>query len=128
MLRLTKDIRRWFVKTLRTPALLAMFAKDPISMGLAQASLRSMATLEPDLIMRELLERAYNGLEIVNETHRTTAVLSMLSGVAMPLVNQKLWYPGQRHVVPLLELTLPGIDLVNSLPAYSMTITHQITE
>lgn len=81
-------------------------------MGYAQASLRSLAFIEPRLIMPDLLERAYNGLEAVNETHRTTAVLTMLAGVAHPLVCEKAWLGGQKHVVPLLELCIPGIDLV----------------
>lgn len=82
-------------------------------MGFAQAALRSMALLEPGLVMPQLLERAYGGLEVVNETHRTTAVLSMLSGVALPLVSERVWLGGQRHLIPLLELCLPGIDVVS---------------
>ncbi|KAH8120588.1 hypothetical protein DFH11DRAFT_1838384 [Phellopilus nigrolimitatus] len=109
--RLTPAIRRAFVLTLRTPMLLALFAKDQVAMGLAQGALRSMALLEPGLVMPQLLERAYGGLEVVNETHRTTAVLSMLSGVALPLVSEKIWRGGQKHLVPLLELCIPGIDL-----------------
>lgn len=113
--RLTPGIRRAFVLLLRTPLLLALFAKDPVSMGLAQGALRSMTLLEPGLVMPQLLERAYSGLEVVNETHRTTAVLSMLSGVALPLVSQHVWRGGQKHLVPLLELCLPGIDVVSCL-------------
>jgi proteasome activator subunit 4 len=89
-----------------------MFSKDPVCMSYAQGALRSLAMLEPNLIMPELLERAYGGLEVVNETHRTTAVLSMLSGIARPLVTEQIWLGGQKHVVPLLELCIPGIDLV----------------
>jgi proteasome activator subunit 4 len=81
-------------------------------MGAAQASLHTMAMLEPGLVMPEILERAYGGLEVVNETHRTTAVLSTLSLVARPLVSEEIWLGGQKHVVPLLEMALPGIDLV----------------
>lgn len=81
-------------------------------MSFAQGCLRSMALLEPDLIMPDLLERAYGGLEVVNETHRTTAVLTMLSGIVVPLVSEKRWLGGQKHILPLLELSLPGIDLV----------------
>ena len=81
-------------------------------MGLAQGALRSMAFLEPGLIMPQVLERAYSGLEVVNETHRTTAVLSLLSGVAFPIVSEKVWVGGQKHLLPLLELCIPGIDLV----------------
>ncbi|KAJ7456643.1 hypothetical protein FB451DRAFT_1276697 [Mycena latifolia] len=109
--RLTPAIRRAFVTILRTPALLAMFSKDPVSMGCAQATLRAMAMLEPGLIMPELLERAYGGLEVVNETHRTTAVLTMLNAISRTLVSEKLWLGGQKHLVPLLELSIPGIDL-----------------
>ncbi|KAH7915111.1 armadillo-type protein [Hygrophoropsis aurantiaca] len=109
--RLTPAIRRSFVVTLRTPALLAMFSKDPFSITMAQRSLRIMAALEPNLVMPELLERAYGGLEVVNETHRTTAVLKMLSGISHPLVSERLWLGGQKHLLPLLELCLPGIDL-----------------
>lgn len=108
-------MRHAFVTALRTAALLSMFAKDPFTMGYAQASLRSLAFIEPKLIMPDLLERAYNGLEVVNETHRTTAVLTMLAGVAHPLVCEKAWLGGQKHVVPLLELCIPGIDLVRGL-------------
>jgi proteasome activator subunit 4 len=81
-------------------------------MGAAQASLHNMALLQPDLIMPEILERAYGGLEVVNETHRTTAVLSALSLVALPLVSEHMWLGGQKHIVPLLEMAIPGIDLV----------------
>ncbi|KAJ6501707.1 hypothetical protein C8R47DRAFT_1108448 [Mycena vitilis] len=109
--RLTPAIRRAFVTILRTPALLAMFSKDPVSMGCAQSTLRALAMLDPSLIMPELLERAYSGLEVVNETHRTTAVLTMLNAISRTLVSEKLWFGGQKHLVPLLELSIPGIDL-----------------
>ncbi|PSR80950.1 hypothetical protein PHLCEN_2v6585 [Hermanssonia centrifuga] len=109
--RLTPSIRRAFVTTLRTPVLLAMFSKDPFSSTSAQGALRTMALLEPGLVMPDLLERAYSGLEVVNETHRTTAVLSALAGAALPLVSEKVWLGGQKHIVPLLELCIPGIDL-----------------
>ncbi|GLB36441.1 putative protein with domain of unknown function (DUF3437) [Lyophyllum shimeji] len=109
--RLTPTIRRAFVSILRTPALLAMFSKDPVCASYAQSSLRVMALLEPGMVMPELLERAYGGLEVVNETHRTTAVLNMLAGVALPLVSESTWPGGQRHLLPLLELSIPGIDL-----------------
>ena len=102
-----------------------MFSKDSTSAGYAQSALRTMAMLEPDMIMPELLERAYGGLEIVNETHRTTAVLNMLSGVPLPLVSEKIWLGGQKHVVPLLDLCVPGIDLVRTrLVDFEHTLTR----
>ncbi|KAF9243864.1 hypothetical protein BU15DRAFT_71975 [Melanogaster broomeanus] len=109
--RLTTVIRRAFVTSLLTPALLAMFSKDALSLGMTQGALRVLAQLEPTMVMPELLERAYGGLEVVNETHRTTAVLKMLSGISLPLVSEKQWRAGQKHLLPLLELCIPGIDL-----------------
>jgi proteasome activator subunit 4 len=108
---LTPAIRRSFVNILRTSTFLSLFAKDPTAASHAHVALRFMAKLDPELIMPEVLERAYSGLEVVNETHRTTAVLGMLSVVAHPLVSEHLWVGGQKHVVPLLELSVPGIDL-----------------
>ncbi len=110
--RLTPEIRRHFILTLRTPVLLSMFSKDPFTISYSQAAIRAMALLEPNLVMPEILERAYSGLEVVNETHRTTAVMTMLSAVSLPLVSERFYVGGQKHVVPLLELCIPGIDLV----------------
>lgn len=90
-----------------------MFSKDPFTISYSQAAIRAMALLEPALVMPEILERAYSGLEVVNETHRTTSVMTMLSAVALPLVSEKIYLGGQKHIVPLLELCIPGIDLVS---------------
>ncbi|KAH9853059.1 ARM repeat-containing protein [Lenzites betulinus] len=109
--RLTPEIRRNFIMILRTPVLLSMFSKDPFTISYSQAAIRAMALLEPALVMPEILERAYSGLEVVNETHRTTSVMTMLSAVALPLVSEKIYLGGQKHIVPLLELCIPGIDL-----------------
>jgi proteasome activator subunit 4 len=89
-----------------------MFSKDAVSIRLARGALRSLAFLEPALVMPELLERAYDGLEVVNETHRTTAVLGMLASVSLPLSSERIWLGGQKHIMPLLEMCIPGIDLV----------------
>ena len=99
-----------------------MFSKDSISMSFAQGALRTMAILEPSLIMPAVLERAYSGLESINETHRTTAVLSTLSGVALPLVSEKIWLGGQKHLLPLLDLCLPGVDLVRFIRRCGITL------
>ena len=42
-------------------------------------------------------------------------MLASLAEVAIPLVSEDAWFGGQKHVVPLLELCLPGIDLVRLL-------------
>ncbi|KAI0762664.1 ARM repeat-containing protein [Fomes fomentarius] len=120
--RLTPEIRRSFIFILRTPVLLSMFSKDPFTISYSQAAMRSMALLEPNLVMPEILERAYSGLEVVNETHRTTAVMTMLSAVSLPLVSERIYLGGQKHVMPLLELCIPGIDLNDPIKTICATM------
>ena len=64
-------MKKRFVEVLQTPALLSMFSKDPISIALAHASLKTLAALEPNIIMPSIIERAYSGLESVNEVFAT---------------------------------------------------------
>ena len=100
-------------------------------MGFTQGALRIMAVLEPELIMPQLLERAIGGLEVVNETHRTTAVLTTLAVIARPLVTEGIWRSGPKNLVPLLELCLPGIDLVSCILcgcAFLTNDTHRTTQ
>lgn len=65
--RLSTEMKREFVETLKTPALLAMFSKDPICTAYAQSAIKYLAALEPPIMMPAVLERSYNGLESVNE-------------------------------------------------------------
>lgn len=109
--RLTPDIRREFVKTMRTVALLSMFSRDPITIANAQAALKTMALLEPDLVLPALLERAYPALETLTETHRTTSCITALSTVSPALLRRDNYPAGAKHLVPLLELCLPGLDV-----------------
>ena len=60
-------MKREFAETLKTPALLAMFSKDPLCTAYAQSAIKYLAALEPATIMPAVLERSYNGLESVNE-------------------------------------------------------------
>lgn len=45
------------------------------------------------------------------QTHRVTAVLGSLASIAPIIVSEKRWLGGQKHLMPLLELTIPGIDI-----------------
>ncbi|KAG8905939.1 hypothetical protein FRB99_007944 [Tulasnella sp. 403] len=120
--RLTPAIKRSVVEVLRTPVLLAMFSKDALTTTWAQSALKPLALMEPDLIMPQLLERAYGGLESINETHRTTAAIGALSAVTTPLTVRSIWLNGQRNLVPLLELCLPGIDINDAVKTVHTTV------
>jgi proteasome activator subunit 4 len=47
------------------------------------------------------------------KTQRTIAVIKALGAVAPALVCRDVYYPGAKHLLPILELLLPGIDLVS---------------
>lgn len=127
--RLTRQMRRELVKTLRTVAFLAMFCEDSTTVGNIQSCLKSMSVMEPDLILHPILERAVPALETLIEvcqmiksgnynslpapqTQRTIAVIKALGAVAPAIVSRKVYYPGAKHLIPILQLLIPGIDLV----------------
>ncbi|CAL1696420.1 unnamed protein product [Somion occarium] len=119
--RLTRDMKRELVKSLRTVALLAMFSQDSTTVTNIQSCLKSMSVMEPDLILHPVLERAVPALEALVETHRTTAVIKALGAVAPAIVSRNVYYPGAKHLLPILELLLPGIDLNDPFKTFCTT-------
>ncbi|KAK4703609.1 proteasome activator subunit 4, partial [Phenoliferia sp. Uapishka_3] len=117
--RLTPEIRREFVLTMRTVALLSMFSRDAITIATAQAAIKTMGYLEPELIFPAVLERAYPALETLLETHRTTAIITALSTISPPLISRSVYPAGAKHLVPLLELCLPGLDVNDPIKTMS---------
>ncbi|THH19718.1 hypothetical protein EW146_g1513 [Bondarzewia mesenterica] len=109
--RLTRDMKRELVKCFRTVALLAMFSEDSVTVANISSCLKSLSLMEPDLIIYPVLERAVPSLEALVETERTIAVIKALGAVAPAMVSREIYYSGARHLVPILQLLIPGIDL-----------------
>lgn len=65
--RLTRQMKRELVKSMRTVALLAMFSQDSSVVNNIQGCLKSMCVMEPDLILNPILERAVPSLEALTE-------------------------------------------------------------
>lgn len=55
---------------MRTVALLSMFSRDAVTIATAQAAIKTMGYLEPELIFPAVLERAYPALETLLEVRR----------------------------------------------------------
>ncbi|KAI0702460.1 hypothetical protein BC835DRAFT_1411015 [Cytidiella melzeri] len=119
--RLTRQMKRELVKRLRTVCFLAMFSQDSSTVSNIQSALKSMSILEPDLILHPILERAVPALEALIETQRTIAVIKALGAIAPALVCRDVYYPGAKHLLPILELLLPGIDLNDPLKTFCTT-------
>ncbi|KAJ3811833.1 hypothetical protein F5876DRAFT_38753 [Lentinula aff. lateritia] len=109
--RLSRAMKRELVKSLRTVVLLAMFSEDSKTVSNIQSCLKSMCVMEPDLILHPILERAIPSLEALTETQRTIAVIKALGAVAPAIVCRDIYYPGAKHLIPILDLLIPGIDL-----------------
>lgn len=109
--RLTPGIRREFVLTLRSVLYISMFGKETAVVTLSQASIKSLAWLEPSLIFPGLLERIYPSLETLTETHRTSSAINILKDIASPLFSRENYPAGGKHLLPLLHLSIPGIDM-----------------
>ncbi|KAI9483082.1 MAG: hypothetical protein EXX96DRAFT_599664 [Benjaminiella poitrasii] len=109
--RLTLMLRKQFVLILRPVTYLSMFGKDQYIVGASQSTLKYLSWLEPSLIFPGLLERIYPSLETLTETHRTSSALSILTDIALPLFSRDNYPAGGKHLLPLLHLAIPGIDM-----------------
>lgn len=117
--RLTPEIKREFVRTLRTVCLLSMFSKDPLTILAAQTSLKRMSYLQPELIIPAVLQRSFNSLEALETTHRTASVISALAALSQPMVSRQIYPAGAKNLAPLLHLCLPGIDMNDPMKTIS---------
>ncbi|XP_045600493.2 proteasome activator complex subunit 4 isoform X1 [Procambarus clarkii] len=107
--KLTEEEITAFVRCVQTPTMLTMFSHT----GTHDAGIvfHRLSLLRPEIITPPLLEQLYSSLETTTEPHRLTASLECVVCVARALVGGGKHYPdGQRHVIPLLLQTLPGID------------------
>ncbi|KAF7723510.1 hypothetical protein EC973_001885 [Apophysomyces ossiformis] len=109
--RLTPALRKEFVLILRPVAYLSMFGKDHYTLGASQVTLKYLSWIEPSVMLPGLLERVYPSLETLTETHRTSSALGVLSEIALPLLSRDHYPAGGKHLLPLLHLATPGIDM-----------------
>lgn len=117
--RLTSEMKTELVSILRTVCLLSMFSKDPLTIAASQASLKRMAILAPEMVFPAVLDRAFNSLEALETTHRTNAVITALSTLSPVFTSRQLYRAGGKHLVPLLQLCIPGIDLNDPMKTMS---------
>jgi hypothetical protein len=105
----TEDRER-VVKVLLRVANYALWSKDDDMSLQARNAIRSLGYLSPQTVFDPLMERLYFALQTVTATHQTSLALSTLGVVAHPLFSRTIYPAGARHLVPFLQLALPGID------------------
>ena len=94
--------------------MLGLFSTDVQTVSNILSCLKSLVIMGPDLIIPSILERAAPSLEALTETRRTTAMIKALAAVAGAIVSRDVYYPGAKHLLGVLDLLVPGIDLVSS--------------
>lgn len=98
-----------FVKSMQPVVSVSMFSK--YGSHDSAIALRHLANMRPELIIPDLLEKMYPAMENLIEPHRLTACMNCVVAVSRPMLSARKWYPeGRSHVLPLLNLALPGID------------------
>jgi len=114
-LRITEEIKDEFVNILKPVVFLSVFGKDSKSVAVAQNALRSLSYIRPNVIFKEALERFYPSLESLTETHRTMSSISALSYLAVPMFSRDNYSQGGKHLMLLLNIITPGIDMNDPL-------------
>jgi proteasome activator subunit 4 len=93
--------------------------------------------MEPDLVFQPVLERAIPSLEAlvevpslcvvdcpfltVPQTQRTLSVIKALSSIVPAIVSREIYLPGAKNLITILQLLVPGIDLVSSWSHFDAT-------
>lgn len=118
------------IRTLMPALSLAIFSKSSHLANASRLALRSLASIRPDMIIPNILQRAERALTTLTETHQTIAVLHTLEMIAPVLFNRTIFPESGRYLAQLLQLTLPGIDnndLMKTLSVfgfYSLMLSH----
>ena len=71
-----------------------------------KAIFNTLATIRPDLVLPNLLERLQSASESLTEPHRFTACLATLSACSRPFVEN---YP--LDVIKVITVIVPGINI-----------------
>lgn len=74
-----------FVKAVMPVAMTAMFSR--IGMSDACKALNHLATVRPNLVIPDVIERMYSTLDSLTEPHKLTASMLALAAVARPMVQ-----------------------------------------
>jgi hypothetical protein len=110
-LKITEEIKDEFVNILKPVVFLSVFGKDRNSIIAAQTALKNLSYIRPNIIFKEALERFYPSLETLTEAHRTLSSISALSIMAIPLFTREIFSQGGKHLMLLLNIITPGIDI-----------------
>ncbi|KAK7103315.1 proteasome activator complex subunit 4B-like [Littorina saxatilis] len=104
---LKDDLITQFVEIMKPEVFTAMFGKCVSQ----DAAIRNLTALRAEIIMPPLLEKMYPAMETLIEPHRLISCMFCVVSGSRPMLSARKYYPdGPSHILPLLHLSLPGID------------------
>lgn len=106
--KLTKREIDQFVESLLPCALTAMFCKT--RPDIASNCMRYLSHLSPELVVPVVMDKVYPALDTLIEPHRLLQSLTALLSVIPAAVRDATSLNLRRHVVPLMNGLMPGMD------------------
>jgi proteasome activator subunit 4 len=92
---------------------------------MSENALKHLALVSPNEILPALLDRIYPALEVgVIESHRTMAAVGSLVSISTCLFSREHFPEGCKHLLPILQLTLPGLDINDTKKAILTLILY----
>jgi proteasome activator subunit 4 len=130
--RLTDVECQTFCKTLLPVMHLAMYGKSVHMITGAAYGARHLSFICPEIIIPSFIDKIYVALQTLTETHQTVSALSVLLNIVRPMFWKDHYKDGGKHLLPILQLCLPGIDPNDALKtqhtlAVYMTIFANVT-
>ena len=103
--------RQRLVKMMRPLLLMSMFSKDAQARSYSQLAISYLMKHDPQLLFSKLLEEIDPSLTTLTETHRTSAAISLLGEIVVPMIHRIDYPEGARHLVNVMYNILPGLDV-----------------
>ncbi|OMJ19392.1 Proteasome activator complex subunit 4 [Smittium culicis] len=124
--------RRTFVSSVLPLCFNGLFSKSAVMCLVSANSIRTLAEVEPDLVIPLLLETTFDSLESDSIVHRTYSCLQALCKSSPVISNWSLFPQGAKSIIPILsklsekidisntELTLKVLEVINSFAIHGV--------
>jgi proteasome activator subunit 4 len=115
--RLTDSQIHDFVQLVLPIAQTAIYGKSTrLAMSTVQ-SIKHLAYLAPGLVLPPIMERVFDALQTLTETHQTTAAMGLLSVIIFPMMKSRE-FSVRDYIRDLMSYSLPGIDTNDPFKTY----------
>lgn len=102
------DMKEKMIHRISNLVYLGMFSKNIQVSRMSHSALQYLCWTAPQIVFPNFLNQFYESLDSLTATQRTLSSISAMAFCAVPLTE----YPqGNEHIMSILNITLPGIDI-----------------